>query len=196
MHMPGLARLHAAMQAVPIERMRFRIQHSQLTFECVFLTDTSPYQFGLACLAHNLVLPVDVDKRYEIVAHFGSQYSAFAAALNHGANTGQALKAGDFFRQIDAKLPHSATANDRARPRDIKTFRRDVEEADQIYLCGWAPHPPSPGNVTAKNLAKTLEWLGQGAHDWCKQHNISTRWTDVPQRELPSINPPRSRQRP
>ena len=117
-------------------------------------------------------------------------------AFNHGANTGQALKAGDFVRQIDAKLPHTATANDRARPRDIKTFRRDVEEADQIYLCGWAPHPPSPGNVTAKNLAKTLEWLGQGAHDWRKKHNISTRWTDVPQRELTSIDPPRSRQHP
>lgn len=194
--MPGLARLHTAMQAVLIERMRFRVQHNGLIFEGVFLTDTQPYQFGLACLAHNIVIMIAVSRQYEILAHFGDHYGAFAAAFNTGAGSAQSLKAGDFFREIDAKLPHTVTARDRARPTDLATWRSDVEEADKKFLCGWRDNNAYGTQVSATNLAKTLEWLGQAAHDWCIQYNISTRWTHEASLALGTLDPPHLPQRP
>jgi hypothetical protein len=196
MKMHGLARLHTAMQAVPIERTRFRIQHNGLIFEGVFLTDAQPYQFGLACLAHNLVLMIEVTRQYEILAHFGDQYGAFSAAFKTGADSNQPLKAGDFFREIDAKLPHTVTAKDRARPTDLAIWRSEVEEADKKFLCGWRDNNAYRTQVSAANLAKTLEWLGQAAHDWCITHNISTRWTHEASQALGTLDPPRSPQCP
>lgn len=49
----------------------------------------------------------------------------------------------------------------------------------KIYFLGWFDHVthPKTGNVTGKNLTKTRRLLGKDAAEYCKTHNISTRWT-------------------
>lgn len=196
--MPRLAQLHQAMQAVPIQRMRFRIQHAHLTFEGMFLADTAPdYQLGLACLAHNFTLLFDVDHYYDLVAYIHDEQAraALLAALNLGRGGG-AFKTSDFMQQIDAALPATAGHGDRAWPSDLARFRRDVHEADRIHLCGWHDNNVTGERVRKKNLAKTRALIDESTYLWCDKHNISTCWTDDATQALGTIDKPKWKQYP
>jgi len=97
MRMDGLARLHASMQQVGIERMRFRVRHGPLTFDGLFLADTTPYELALGALGHpDIALVFDVRQDYTIKPYLGDAYGPLAAALNLGAGTGQPLMPSDF----------------------------------------------------------------------------------------------------
>lgn len=192
MRMPGLARLHASMQPVGLERVRFRIPHNHLVFEGVFLTDSAPWQLGLACVAHNFVLLFNVLNDYEVRPYIEDR-AAFDALLNalRNGGDGPAFSARTFLEEIDGRLPAHVTARDRAMPADTIRFRPDVEEADKVHLCGWMAHPKDGGRrVTAANLAKTHDLISQAAHDWCERHNVSSRWTDDPRLALPTVDRP------
>ena len=192
MHMPGLARLHGSMRQVGIDRAKFRIPHNHLTFEGIFLADCAPWQLGLACLAHNFTLLLKVSKSYEVDSyiHDTDAVNNLKMALRTGAASGHPFSTSNFLREIDAHLPATVTRGDRARPADVARHRRDVEEADKVYLCGWDPHTSDGKHVTPRNLAKTRDWLGQADHDWCKRYNVSTRWTDNAALALQDIDRP------
>jgi hypothetical protein len=180
------------MRQVGIDRAKFRIPHNHLTFEGVFLADCTPWQLGLACLAHNFALLFEVSRSYEIATyiHDAQALNSLRAALRTDADSGRGFSTSDFLREIDARLPATVTPGDRPRPVDMAPHRRDVEEADRIYLCGWDPHASDGRHVSARNLAKTRAWLGQAQHDWCERYNVSTRWTDDPRRALLTLDRP------
>lgn len=191
MHMPHLQHLHTSMQNVGIHRMRFTVPHPPLTFEGIFLADKLPYQLGLACIAHNFTLLFDVDKQYNITAYIHDQATLdqLKAALFQGKR-GTPLRVNQFLAAIDASLPTAARKSDRAQPKDVMRFRRNVEEANKVYLCGWRDNNVYGTNVTAGNLDKTRAWLDEATYFWCKQHNISTRWTDDPAQALNTLDKP------
>lgn len=183
MHMPGLARLHASMRQVGIDRATFRITHNHLVFSGVFLVDSTPWQFGLACIGHNFTLRFDVSKRYEIATyiHDPKALGSLITALGTGAASGHRFSPNEFLHEIDAALPATVTKNDRPRPADMALHRRDVEEADKIHFCGWGPHArDGTHHVRAKNLHKTRALLGEADYEWCKRNDVSTKWTDDP----------------
>jgi len=179
------------MQQVGIVRMRFRVPHPPLGFEGMFLADATPYQLGLACVAHNFTLLFDVSTTYEVSAyiHDAQALAALKAALGLGRG-GPALRVGHFLQQIDANLPTHARQQDRAWPSDVMRFRRHVEEADRVHLCGWRDNNAYGTKVTPENLAKTRAWIDEATYRWCQQHNISTRWTDDPTQALTTIDTP------
>lgn len=90
------------------------------------------------------------------------------------------FRTGKFFAEFNEKIP--ATATDRARvlPHQIASYRRDVEEADKKYFCGWRNNKLENKKVTLKNLEKTRALIDEKTYVFCKDHNISTRWTDEP----------------
>lgn len=193
MQMPHLASLHRSMQAANIERMRFHIKHAHLDFDGVFLADTTPqYQLGLACVNHQFTLQFDVDRNYNVLAYFHDKQAlnALMKALNLGKG-GQAFSTSNFLLQVDAALPTTASRKDRAQPKDLAPFHRDVEEADKIYLCGWQDNKAIRKTVTPANLAKTRKLLGETTYLWCEQYNFSTKWSDDPRRALRTLNIPR-----
>jgi len=181
MRMNGLARLHASMRHVGIERVRFRIQHNHLTFDGVFLADVTPYELALGCVGHQFVLIYHIDRHYNVDSyiHDPKALAALKAALGTGASSGRPFSARTFLEEIDAKLPHQVSANDRPDAAYIVRVYRDVDEADKVHFVRWAPHAPAGKHVTAANLAKTRKLLGQAAHDWCARNNVSSAWTDI-----------------
>lgn len=180
LYMPGLARLHAAMRAVQIERVRFRIEHNHLTFEGVFLADVEPWEFALACVGANLVLLFHVTRDYTIDAYLGETYAPLVEALGTGAGSGQPLKTSHFLLEIDAKLPRTVTARDKATPADVVRVVRDVEDAEKVHFVRFIPHArDGQRHVTEANLAKTRTLMNQQMHDWCQRNNVSTGWTDI-----------------
>lgn len=185
MRMDGLAQLHASMQQVGIERMRFRVRHGPLTFDGLFLADTTPYELALGALGHpDIALVLDVRQDYTIKPYLGAAYGPLAAALNLGAGTGQPLMPGDLLRALDAALPATATRRDAATPADVARVYRDVEDAHKVHFCGWRDNTLRGDQVRPANLAKTRRCFGQAAHDFCKRHNLSTCWSDDPTRAI------------
>jgi hypothetical protein len=192
MHMSRLAQLHQSMKSVQLARMRFPLQHAHLAFMGIFLTDTQPkYQLGLACLSHNFTLLFDVDHHYDLVAYIHDEAArkALLKALNLGRG-GAAFSTSAFLQQIDAALPTTAHAHQRATPADLVYFQRNVEEAHKIYLCGWWDNALHGEHVRPKNLAKTRAWIDEATYLWCKKYDISTCWTDDPSKALSTINRP------
>lgn len=183
LHMPGLARLHAAMRAVPMERVRLRIEHNHLTFEGVFLADVRPYELALACLGHDFELLFKVSDTCEIDAYLGDAYGPLANALRNGAGDGNPLSSRHFLQEIDASLPQRVNAGDRPTHADVVRVYRHVEEADKIHFVRFIPHArDGKRHVRDENLDKTRRLMGQAIADWCQRNNVSTGWTDIPPR--------------
>ena len=64
---------------------------------------------------------------------------------------------------------------------------RKVEDADKIYFCGWNDHIRDKRK--AHNFDKTEFYLGKTVADYCRQHNISSLWTDIKRDEMSLTNP-------
>ena len=58
-------------------------------------------------------------------------------------------------------------------------YRKDVEESDKVYWCGWRQNPPGKHQSEA-NYQKTLRWLGGEIAELCRSMNVSTRWSADP----------------
>lgn len=177
------------MRRAGMPRAKFRIQHNHLTFERLFLTDVIPYEFALACVAHNIVMLFQVRQGYRILPYLGDAYGPLRNALHTEGHSSRALDPSAFLHQIDAALPHTVDASNQSRPIDIGRIYRDVDEADKLYLCGWCVNNRTHEHVSSANLAKTLRLLGQAAHDFCQRRNVSTCWTDDHRREINSTLP-------
>lgn len=61
------------------------------------------------------------------------------------------------------------------------SYRRNVEESDKVYWCGWRRNAPDQ-KQTMRNYHKTSRWLGKTIADECRTCNISTCWTDDPEK--------------
>lgn len=136
---------------------------------------------ALTCVEVSVVPRFEVARTCRIAAFLGDRYGALDEALGNGTGSGQPLGTTHLLREIDAKLPYTVTANDKATPADVAKVVRDVDEADKVHFLRFIPHTQDSGrHVTAANLAKTRRLIGQHAHDWCQRPNISTGWSDVP----------------
>lgn len=74
-------------------------------------------------------------------------------------------------------------------PHEIIPFKvKDIPEADKKYFCGWKMYKEdSPYN--AKNFEKTRKILGESVYLFCKEHNISSCWTNE-MKKRKDYNPP------
>ena len=185
MRLEGLAALHASMRVAEMERARFNIQHNHLTFVCLFLADITPYELVLGCVGHNLLLIYKVSRAYDVSPYLGDQYNALAKALRNGANAGVRLEPSVFLREIDAAIPRNARDVTTPNGADIARAYRHVEEADKVYFCNFRENTTRGHKVTQSNLEKTRLFLGEKAHQFCNDRNLSTCWTDDPTRERP-----------
>jgi len=59
---------------------------------------------------------------------------------------------------------------------------RNIEENERIYFCGWRNNNINE-RVSDENLYKTKIAFGDEYFNICRQNNISSRWTDIPNAE-------------
>lgn len=64
---------------------------------------------------------------------------------------------------------------------------RTVEESDKVYFKGWNDHIKD--GRKARNFDKTEFFFGKTVADYCRQHNISSIWTDKISEEYTYSNP-------
>lgn len=184
MHMTGLEPLYRSMRQQNMGRAKFYYQLNHLRFECLFFTDTKPFELVMGCLGNNFAIFVDVLQGFEIKPFIEppGTFHALCQALFQGTGSAHRFSATDFFAEFNRHIPQTTAPQHAPTAQDAVRYYPNTEEADKLHFCGWLDNTLRSNRVSSANLAKTRRIFGQNAHDFCQRRNLSTRWTDDPAR--------------
>ncbi|CAE6811614.1 hypothetical protein R69658_05432 [Paraburkholderia aspalathi] len=178
--MTALAGLVMRMEQEGVDRCRFRFRLHAGEFDVFFFADANPYVLSFGAIGRNFYFEVNVNPRtLDTPAVFDrGDYYSLCEILGLRPNPENKFTPSAFLQHLNNAIEgvefHPVT------PRDLATYRRDVEESAKIWFCGWLDNTTTGNHVTPENLNKTRRWLGEKAYLRCKERNISSRWTDDP----------------
>lgn len=175
----GLRILHQDMRNVGETRAVFQFKFNEKAFSCIFLVDTIPYRLYLTTFGVTpVVFELEIEKGYR-VKNYIDDYSKLIAYLGLKYDPNHIFKPDDFLAALNRNIPPRFTG--RPNYKDvliIASKRRNIEEINKIYFCGWYSNPIGK-NVKPENLEKTRSAFGDEKANICKNRNISSCWTDI-----------------
>lgn len=182
--MTPLEELHTRMQHAGVDRCKVRFQLHAGEFDVFFFADSAPYVLAFGAIGRNFYFEINVDPRtLETPGVFPRDvYYRLCEILELRANPANRFTPTAFLQQVNEAM--KGVTFRPVTPRDISVYRRDVEESAKIYFCGWLDNTKAGNKVTPGNLMKTRRWLGEKAYERCRDRNISSRWTDDPQKAV------------
>lgn len=175
----GLRILHQDMRNVGETRAVFPFKYNGKEFSCIFLVDITPFRLYLTTLGVTpMVFELEIERGYRVKSYL-DDYGKLIAYLELKYDPNHIFKPNDFFEALNRSIPPKFTG----RPvyRDvliIASKRRDIEEINKIYFCGWYSNPEGK-NVRPENLEKTRSAFGDEKARICESRNISSCWTDI-----------------
>lgn len=178
MHLERLVHLHNNLRAQGITKTKFGFRFRGLQFSVIYIAEQFPHELLFGCLAHNLFFVVTVSDDYTIGTYLGDVYGPLLDAMGIQPNPNNPFRPNVFFEEFSAAIPLTRTLADVPTVNEVAANRRDVEEEDRIYFCGWLPHDGIRSRPTESNLVKTRRICGQAAYEACRDYHISSRWTD------------------
>lgn len=175
----GLRILHRDMLTVGESRVVFPFEYNGKSFSCIFLVDIIPFRLYLTTLgARPMVFELEIVKGYQTNSYL-SDYNKLVKYLEIKYDSKHKFVPNDFYEALNKKIPDEFSK----RP-DYKAVlvtasnRRNIEEINKIYFCGWYRNPTGH-TVRLENLEKTRSAFGDGKAETCKDKNISSCWTDI-----------------
>ena len=180
----GLEPLHNDMNRIGETRAVFPFEYNRKPFSCIFLTDVTPMALYLTTLgAVPLSIQFELDDNYETSAFMKDQYSELVRYLELKFDPNHKFKPSDMFTVLNRNIPQGFPGSPgRGQVIGVVARHRQVEEADQIYFCGWYPNPVGR-NVRERNYEKTRAAFGSEMADMARARRISSKWTDNPDKE-------------
>lgn len=192
----NLRGLYKAMKTATLTRYKWRFTRGPATFEAIFLIEDSPFELLLGAIGTRFGITLRVYPGFQVDTQLPTEdYFALREALRLTPTPGRPFRPVDFFADLDAAIPQTLNlATGRVQPHDLLAYRHHVEEAAKRYFCGWKDNTTTGERVSPGNLEKTRAAFGQRVYEFCRRHNISSRWTADPRfaqdyREPP--DPPR-----
>lgn len=179
MKLGGLENLYIDMKNKDIKRYKFIFTFNKVCFDVFFFTDEEPFKLVFGVLAENFYFEIDVKRGYNITAYLGDKLTDLMKILGLQSDEKSHFKTSYFFEAFNKSIPIVANRSNCPEPHDIAKYRRNVEESNKIYFCGWLDNEKRGNNSKKKNLEKTRLILGHDAYQMCKDRNISSRWTDI-----------------
>lgn len=184
MRLDGLKDFHNSMKINDVKRSKFIFTYSNVAFDVFFFTDEVPYKLCIGVIARNFYFELNVIKGYIIDINIGDKYLKLIEILGLKYNKENPFKTIYFFNELNKKIPKKIDVKNKWKPSDYAVYKRNVEEANKIYFCGWFDDDKVSKNVRKENLEKTKEILGTEAYLMCKKNNISSKWTDIPSKAI------------
>jgi len=182
--MSSMAGLITKMTAVEMDRCHFRFQLHRGEFDVFVFIDVDPYVLAFGAIGRNFYFEVPVDSRTLTTPGVfqTNTYYTLCEILGLRRSSGDKFTPSAFLTHVNEAMK---TARFRAAtPKDLAPYRRDVEESEKIWFCGWRDNSTSGQHVTDRNLEKTRQWLGEKAYLRCRERNISSRWTDLQEKAI------------
>ena len=182
MKLDRLPLLHRAMRRANLDRCTFRFVRKPAVFDVFFFTDRTPFGLMFGLVGGQWSFSVDVHPGYRVCTRLEKRvYRELCEVLGLTPDPDRPFRPAIFFEELNGQFPKTVTQDNEAKPQDIARYRRDVEEAEKKYFLAWRPHRDrNVSKVTKHNLRKTRELLGEQAYVICRDENISTVWTDDP----------------
>lgn len=175
----GLRILHNDMQKVGEMRAVFQFEYNKRVFSCIFLVDITPFRLYLTTLGVDpMVFELEIERGYNVKSYL-DDYDNLIAYLNLKYDPKHKFKPNDFFEALNRNIPSRFTRGpDYKDVLRIASKKRNIEEKNKIYFCGWYSNP-SGKNVRPENLEKTRSAFGEKKARICKDRNISSCWSDI-----------------
>lgn len=175
--------LHQDMMKKDESRDLFPFSYNGKNFSCIFVTDITPIRLYLTTLGNApITFELEINKDY-CTSPYLDDYKLLVAYLDIKYDPNYKFKPVDFFEALNRKIPRVfMNAPSYKEVIQVASLKRNLEEADKIYFCGWRSNPLG-SSVREKNLEKTRSAFGDQIADMCKQKNISSRWTDIDSEE-------------
>lgn len=154
---------------------KFRFEYSGVVFEVIFLIERTPYELLFGVIDYNFSFVLKMYKGYKLESLSDEVFYKLCNILKLKPSKDK-FNSFKFLMYFSKKIPQKYSKK-RIQPDEIAVYKkRNIEEADKIYFCGWKLYTNSDRH--ARNFEKTREWLGEETYEFCKLHNISSCWTD------------------
>ncbi len=186
MRCPAFEPLTTDMKLNNIEKEHYQFKYNGFMFDVILSFVADGYEILVAIHTHNWGCVLKMNNNFHIEMQ-DNDYYALRKILHLDWNNDH-FSSSAFLRLLSEQAPHSSNR----RGVDYKELRnylpyRQVDERYKIYFNGWNDHIKD--NRKAHNFDKTEFYLGKKIADYCREHNISSRWKDVPKDEKRLTNP-------
>lgn len=156
---------------------QFQVTINGVIFDCIINIGSQPFElmvgtinYKFSCILHikrGYVTELSDTDYFRICDILDLHYS-----INHFTSS-------KFLEHIDNGLPQRAT-NRTVKPQDVARYKADIlsisERKEGYIFCDWLRHE-GQNNGHARNIEKTRLLLGNRIANFCKEHDISSKWT-------------------
>lgn len=154
---------------------KFCFKYKDVKFEVIVALDHEPFELLFGVVGYNLSFCLNLYKGYELESIPNDVFYKLCKILDLKPNKDE-FNSFKFLKYFATKIPNQYSGR-KLEPHERAIYKKNnVPEADKIYFCGWKFYAGSERH--AKNFEKTREWLGDEAYFFCKEHDISSCWTD------------------
>lgn len=155
----------------------FRITYNKVTFSIIFSTKSNPYELLFGTVGtYNCSFVLQLYQGYMLESLSSETYVELCRILNLNYKDG-GFSSNVFLQHIAKHIP-KVYSGEKIQPHQIAAVKRDIEEADKIYFLSWIHHVRDGCHAQLPNLDKTKKLCGDQAAKYCKENNVSSRWTD------------------
>lgn len=157
---------------------QFTFMFNKVEFEVLVFTDRVPFQLLFGVLDKNFSFILELKAGYQLSSLSDQEFYMLCRILNLKPGKGS-FTSSEFLRFFASQIPTHFSGK-RVQPHEMAKYKaKDVPESEKIYFCGWKTYGPDSLH-SAKNFEKTKEFLGESVYHFCKENNISSRWTAEP----------------
>ena len=186
MRCPAFEPLINDMKFNNIEKENYQFDFNGFRFDVILSMVNNGYEILVAIHTHNWGCVLKMSSNY-IIEVPDNIYFSLREILHLDWNKNH-FNSAAFLRLLSENSPRTSNRQgvDYRELRDYLSYRH-VDEEDKIYFCGWNDH--TKDNRKAHNFDKTEFYFGKKVADYCRNHNISSLWSDIPRNEQRITNP-------
>lgn len=176
-YLSNLKYLVSDMRANKIDLSEFEVKYQRYKFRCILDIGASPYELLIGAIDTNWAAVIYLKKGYE--AEMADKDFYKLCDLLELKPGGGVFTSYMFLKYISNHAPHKCKRRI-VDPMYLVRYRqykiKDSDEPWKIYFKGWNNHVLD--KKTARNFDKTEKLLGKRVADYCREHNISSMWSD------------------
>ncbi len=180
MKLMNLKQLYEEMRAKQEPRQQFQIVYNGVIADTFFFIDQTPFVLAFGIIMTGAYFELQVQPGFNVTIPFSKKiYNMIIREFHIKYDPNHKYSPFDFLKAINKKIPQHITSTRPVEPRHIAKYRRDIEESNKVYFCGFANQKKYGRHVSQKNLHKTRTLMGEEAYRRCLHEGISTKWTDM-----------------
>lgn len=177
MKMIGFIDLYKDMQRQRKKHEQFAFEYNKVSFDVIFRINCTPYELLIGAIGYSFAMVLQMQRGFVIDNIPDKEYRELCKILKLNYNKNH-FSSAVFLNIISERAPKSCSKT-AVQPHQIAKYKAkdlsDDDDKEKIYFIGWLSHDSD--NRQAQNIEKTRLYLGEDVAEYCRKHNISSRWS-------------------